>query len=66
LLIGNAATYLNPAECQAYNAEVWVERGRSLDFWTSQEGSAQFRVLWSDEEIARCEIAAGRCEVFLP
>jgi len=66
LLIGNAATYLNPAECQAYNAEVWVERGRSLDFWTPQEGSAQFRVLWNDEEIARCEIAVGRCEVFLP
>jgi serine/threonine protein kinase len=66
LLIGNAATYLNPAQCQAYNAEVWVERGRSLDFWTPQAGSAQFRVLWNDEEIARCEIAAGRCEVFLP
>ena len=66
VLMGNAATYLNPPQCQAYNAEVWVERGMSLDFWTPREGSAQFRVLWNSEEIARCEIAAGSCEVFVP
>ena len=39
-------------------------------FWTASEGSHQFRVLWreggQDEEIARCEIGAGTCEVFLP
>lgn len=66
LLIGNAASYMNPSQCQAYNAEVWVERGMSLDFWTSQAGSTQFRVLWNGAEIGRCEIAAGSCEVFLP
>lgn len=66
LLIGNAPAYLNPPQCQAYNAEVWPERGMSLDFWTPQAGSTHFRVLWNNEEIARCEIAAGSCEVFLP
>jgi hypothetical protein len=58
--------YLDPASCEQYNAEIWAERGRSLDFWSPQAGSTYFRVLWNDQEIARCEIAAGECEVFLP
>ncbi len=66
VLIGQASSFLNPPECQSYNAEVWVERGMSLDFWTPREGSSQFRVLWNNEEIGRCEIAAGNCEIFIP
>jgi hypothetical protein len=58
--------YLNPAQCEQYNAEVWAERGMSLDFWSPQAGSTQFRVLWNDQEVARCAIAAGECEVFIP
>ncbi len=58
--------YLDPAQCEQYNAEVWAERGMSLDFWSPQEGSTHFRVLWNDQEVARCEIAAGECEVFTP
>ncbi len=58
--------YLNPAQCEQYNAEVWAERGMSLDFWSPQEGSTHFRVLWNDQEVARCEIAAGECTVFTP
>jgi serine/threonine protein kinase len=58
--------YLEPPQCQSYNSEVWVERGRSLDFWTPQDGSMQFRVLWNGQEVGRCEIATGSCEVFLP
>jgi hypothetical protein len=67
VIIGNTTVgYLEPPQCRQYNSEVWVERGRSLDFWTPQEGSAQFRVSWNGQEIGRCEIAVGSCEVYLP
>jgi serine/threonine protein kinase len=58
--------YLSPPSCQAINSEIWAEDGRSFDFWTAQEGSTQFRVLWNNEEIGRCDISAGTCEVFIP
>lgn len=35
-------------------------------FWTAEEGSTLFRVLWREEELVRCEIAVGTCEVYLP
>jgi serine/threonine protein kinase len=66
LLMANSSPFLNPGQCQSNNAEVWATRGLSLDFWTPQTDSTQFRVLWNNEEVARCEIAAGTCEVFLP
>jgi len=64
--------YLSPAEC-GQNNFLSLRTPTHDDptvFWTSAEGSYQFRVLWreggNDEEIARCEIGAGTCEVFLP
>lgn len=66
LLIADGESFLNPSNCQAYNAEVWPERGRELDFFTSQEGSTHFRVLWNGQEIGRCDIAAGECVVYIP
>ncbi len=38
----------------------------ALDFWTPQEGSTEFRVLYDGAEIGRCTISAGECEVFAP
>ena len=65
--------YLSPAEC-GHNTYLSLRTPTREDptiFWTTQEGSRQFRVLWREgggqgEEIARCEIDAGTCEVFLP
>ena len=65
--------YLSPAEC-GHNTYLSLRTPTREDpsiFWTTQEGSRQFRVLWREgggqgEEIARCEIDAGICEVFLP
>ncbi len=40
-----------------------------LIFWSSAYGyqnSTQFRVLWVGEEVARCEITAGVCDVYIP
>lgn len=59
--------YLQPEEC--HNRFLSTLQPLETDptlFWTSQPGSQQFRVLWMGEEVARCEIAAGRCDVYVP
>ncbi len=64
--------YLDPPECGQNN--LLSLRTPTHDdltvFWTTAEGSHEFRVLWraggNDEEIARCAIDAGTCEIFLP
>lgn len=72
LRILGSPSYLDPPECGSNNflSLRTPTRDDPTVFWTVQEGSHQFRVLWReggiDEEVARCEIAAGVCEVFLP
>jgi serine/threonine protein kinase len=64
--IRGSQPYTPPSGCQGYNATRTFKRDEAVVFWTMREGSSQFRVLWDEEEIARCEIAAGVCNVFLP
>ena len=72
LRIWGSSEYLDPPECGHNNflSLRTPTRDDPVVFWTTMEGSYQFRVLWreggQDEEIARCEIGAGTCEVFLP
>jgi len=72
LQIMGGSPYLDPPECGqgAFLSLRTPTRDDPTIFWTSNEASHQFRVLWreggQDEEIARCEIGAGTCEVFLP
>ncbi len=66
IIILDLPAYLSPPSCQGVNSEIWAESGRDLDFWTPKEGSTQFRVLYNGEEIGRCTISAGECEVFTP
>jgi serine/threonine protein kinase len=73
LEILDSPPHLDPPEC-GHDGYFLSWRSPTRDdptvFWTTQEGSHQFRVLWreggNDEEVARCEIGAGVCEVFLP
>jgi eukaryotic-like serine/threonine-protein kinase len=59
--------FLRPIPCEEhYLATLWPAASDPTNFWTHQEGSRQFRVLWGREEIQRCEIDAGTCEVYLP
>ncbi len=65
------STPLRPAACNGlYNSSRTPARDEPVIFWTAQADSTQFRVLWRasgpEEEVARCEIAAGTCEVFFP
>ncbi len=61
--------YLDPFDCHGMYASIIqpiVEEHPELIFWTPKEGSTHFRVLWLKEEIARCEIRLGLCEIFIP
>lgn len=58
--------YLRPSDCRGYNSSITPQAQDSFVFWTPDPRSMQFRVLWNEEEIARCEISAERCEVYLP
>jgi serine/threonine protein kinase len=62
--------YLNPPECRGGFVGVVQPRrdpeDKHLIFWDPREGTTQFRVLWIDEEVARCEISAETCEFYVP
>ncbi|KAB2864040.1 MAG: protein kinase [Anaerolineae bacterium] len=58
--------YLRPSECRGYNSSITPQAQDSFVFWTVDPSSIQFRVLWNEEEIARCDISAEFCEVYLP
>lgn len=67
LLQRSGSDYLRPADCGSrYNIRTTPRDSYSYIFWTPQPNSEQFRVLWQGEEVGRCEIAAGRCELRLP
>jgi serine/threonine protein kinase len=58
----------NPPECgNIYEAVRNALRpDHVLNFWTVERGAPEFIVLWEGQEIARCEVDAGYCEIFLP
>ncbi|HSG42728.1 MAG TPA: TIR domain-containing protein [Anaerolineales bacterium] len=59
--------YLSPFQCEN---RVLSTLSLSMDlgnlFWTPDDNSEQFRILWLGEEIARCEIKAGKCDFYVP
>jgi serine/threonine protein kinase len=63
----DAGPYLEPAECvRGYQSTRTPVPGDPMIFWTPQAGSGQFRVLWKDQEVGRCDSHAGLCRVFVP
>ena len=61
--------YLNPTECTGVlikTIQPRFDRPTTLLFWTSKNNSSEFRVIWLDEEVARCSMAAGACDVYIP
>lgn len=61
--------YLNPADCRIgllTTVQPRFDRPGEILFWTPKADSFQFRVIWLEEEVARCDIAAGACEVYIP
>ena len=61
--------YMNPADCFfgiLSGVQPRFDKDGGLVFWRSEAGATHFRVLWLGEETARCEIAAGFCDFFVP
>jgi hypothetical protein len=61
-----SATAMSPDECSEYNASRNPPRGDSSVFWIVRDGVTQFAVYWDGDEVARCDIAAEECVIFLP
>ncbi|MGW8250091.1 MAG: hypothetical protein ACWGO1_05575, partial [Anaerolineales bacterium] len=67
LEILNYTEHLEPAECNnRYLVMHYPPLDRDYLFWISDGNSKEFRVLWDDQEVGRCKISKGSCEVYLP
>jgi len=55
-----------PSVCTGFNASRTPAASSPWIFWVPRDGISRFRVLWENQEIARCEIMAGQCEVYIP
>ncbi len=61
--------YMNPADCFAgtiSGVQPRFDNDGGLVFWRPEADATHFRLLWLGEEIARCEIAAGFCNILVP
>jgi len=59
--------YLRPTECEDKTLSKLEPTSDSKElFWVPSNTSHQFRILWQNEEIARCEIEAGTCDFYVP
>ena len=61
--------YMNPAECFfgiISGVQPRLDNDGGLIFWRPEADATHFRVLWLGEEVARCEIAAGFCDFYVP
>lgn len=65
--IAQATGYVRPAECgNEYNVQAQAVNGDRTVFWTFTPDETQFRVVFDDEEVGRCEIRDGECTIYLP
>jgi len=59
--------YLNPVECEKKGlSNLGLAPDSDKLFWTPSDNSLEFRILWLNEEIARCEIKTGTCDFYVP
>jgi serine/threonine protein kinase len=55
-----------PGQCQGYNAIMTPEETDPMLFWLPSDNTTQFTVTFDSQEIGRCDITAGQCEVVIP
>jgi serine/threonine protein kinase len=59
--------YLNPVECKdRVRSNLSPVMNADEIFWTPNENSSEFRVLWLNQEVGRCQIVAGTCDFRVP
>lgn len=67
LEILNYTEHLEPEECNNRHLVMhYPPLNRDYLFWIEDNDSQEFRVLWEDQEVGRCKIKDGTCEVYLP
>lgn len=67
LEIRKSPAFLRPAECKdIYLASYTYESNDERIFWLEMPDSELFRVLWEGEEVGRCRVSDGFCEVYIP
>lgn len=67
LEILNYTDHLEPAECNNRHLVMhYPPLSRDYLFWVEDGESVEFRVLWDEQEVGRCKIRKGSCEVYLP
>jgi len=66
-IFGVKVPNLNPVDCDKKTLSTLslVEDNDQI-FWTPNGSSREFRVLWLNEEIVRCQIEAGVCDLYVP
>ncbi len=58
-----APALLRPSQCHDYNAIITPQRTSRMVFWID---GPMFRVIWEQDEVARCRSVASECVIFLP
>jgi len=59
--------YSIPTECaDRVLSNLRINPTNSAIFWTPNDTSVEFRVLWLNQEIARCNIEDGTCDFYVP
>lgn len=66
LEIASATNFLEPFQCDEYNARLQAFRGSDTVFWVRRADVEFFRVYWEGETIADCPILAGSCNIYVP
>ena len=65
-VFGMEDPWIRPAYCRQYNATVNLENNGVEIFWAEREEAVAFRVLYDDEEIARCPLGRATCDIYVP
>jgi serine/threonine protein kinase len=67
LEILNYTDHMEPDECNNRHLVMhYPPLSRDYLFWIEDGNSKEFRVLWDNQEVGRCKIKKGSCEVYLP
>lgn len=58
--------WLRPPACRGYNSTLTLQQSSDEVFWLNRIGGTQFQVIWNGQEVGRCVISEGNCEVRVP
>jgi hypothetical protein len=59
--------YLKPVECEKrVLSRLQILPDSPTVFWTPDENSQEFRILWLNEEVVRCQIEDEICDFYIP